>query len=126
MISADNAVNITAVTVDTTVPFQGSVPSSVIKANQVNVTASNLGAAGLPVAIDAANINITNPTGDIDLAGSQAIGSNVMITGPPAGFGSFIYNSDSNLSLIAPAGAITVGPNVTVAAENLTLYAKII
>jgi len=123
LISADNIIDLTADNVDTTVPFQNTTPSPVIKANQVNITANNLGGVGLPIAIDASNIKFSRTSGNIDLAGSQPIGSSVMITGPPAGFGGILYNSDANLTLDASTGSISVAPQAQISANNLTLRA---
>ncbi len=124
LISADETIDITADNVNTTVPFQNTIPSPVIKANQVNITANNLGAFGFPVAIDALNINFNRTSGDIDLAGSQPIGSNVMITGPPDGFGSIIYDQDTNLYLDAQNGSISEAQGVSLSASDLTLTAN--
>ena len=124
LISADNTIDIIADNVFTTIPYQGTTPSPVIKANQFNITANNLGAAGLPVAIDAANIDINRPSGNIDITGSQPVGSSVMITGPPDGFGSFIYNPNANLTLDSSSGAINIDEGASLAANNLTLASQ--
>ena len=124
LISADNTIDITAGNVNTTVPFQNTGPFPVIKANQVNITANNLGSAGLPIAIDAANIDFNRTSGDIDIIGSQPVGSNVMITGPPVGFGSIIYNPDTNLTLESSSGSINISKETILVANNLTLESQ--
>ena len=127
LISADQTVDIITNDIFTTVnsnPFQKTSSFPVIKGNQVNLTVNNIGSSALPVTINAANLVFNLAQGDLNIGGSSSDGTNVLLRGPPAGFGSLIYNSDTNLTLDASFGSINVGEGVNLAANNLSLQSK--
>ena len=126
LVVADAEVDLTAVAAIETYPTPNSAYpiGGIVKGNQVNLVANAFGSSDLPLNINAAKFNITVPQGNIDIVGSSDVGSNVLLRGPPAGFGAISYNSDTNLVLDAANGSINVAPQTVISANDLTLIAQ--
>jgi len=99
-------------------------PTAIIQANQVRISAKKFGTATAPIRIIANLMQINRIGGNIDILNSTGIGTSILLRGPPDGFGSIIYNLDTNLTLNASSGAIYIGINVRLAANNLTLKSQ--
>jgi filamentous hemagglutinin family protein len=104
-------------------PVSG-VYDSLIQAKEIQILAKKIGGLYNPIALYAGSIYIGRTQGDIDLLASLLMGDNVLLRGPPDGFGAIVYNKDSNLTLDSLQGRIFVGNNVTLVAKNLSLLAQ--
>ncbi|MDD5595648.1 MAG: filamentous hemagglutinin N-terminal domain-containing protein, partial [Candidatus Omnitrophica bacterium] len=125
IITADNKIEIIADSVTTTLdqnPSTNPGNTAIITANQVNIITKKIGSTSLPVLINTPQLNIRITQGDINVLDSLGIGTNVLLRGPPEGFGAIIYNSSTNLTLEAKEGNITIYADIL--ANGLSLIAS--
>ncbi|MDD5085863.1 MAG: autotransporter-associated beta strand repeat-containing protein, partial [Candidatus Omnitrophica bacterium] len=81
---------------------QAATPvTPIIIAKDLTIKALHIGTPEHPVQINAEHINISRTAGGIDILESLLSGDNVLMRGPPEGFGAFIYNRDAYLTLDA-------------------------
>ena len=100
-------------------------PAVILSAPTLTLIATQFGTANNSLNVNAANLNIQKTTGDINIVQSTGIGTSILICGPPdGGFGSILYNSDTNLTLDAQNGSISESKGVSISAQNLTLTAS--
>lgn len=123
-VTADNEITFTATHNINTDPAVNSDPAVIIQGKRVNLSARQFGSVTAPLNIKADNINLNRIQNDINILNSLGIGTSILLRGPPDGFGAIIYNPDTNLTLEAPQGAITLSSGVILSADNLTLIAK--
>lgn len=97
----------------------------IIEARSVRLLARRFGDTGSPIAINAANASIEKLNGDMDILESFGFGSTILLRGPPEnGFGSFIYNTSTNLTLKAQNGRILIAPGAFIYCNDLKLFAS--
>ncbi len=101
----------------------GTFPGMIIPGGTVTLIARQFGSTSTPVTIDAVTTHITRTIGDINIVESTGIGTSILITGPPEGFGQIIYPLNSNLILEAARGSLSISQNVSISAQNITLKA---
>ncbi|MDO8675227.1 MAG: filamentous hemagglutinin N-terminal domain-containing protein [Candidatus Omnitrophota bacterium] len=102
-----------------------TLPGVVIQAQQLKVVAQKFGFYLQPLNLMANTIFIQKSQGDINILEATGIGSNVLFRGPPddTSFGAILYNRDTDLSLSALNGSISLTTNTDSHPTTLNLYA---
>lgn len=97
-----------------------TMPGIIIQANQVKISAKEFGTISIPLAIKANEIYISRSEGNIEILSSLGIGTNILLRGPPEGFGAIIYNKDVKiLTLETKIGDIKVSKGVFVFSDGI-------
>ncbi|PIY82883.1 MAG: hypothetical protein COY78_04435, partial [Candidatus Omnitrophica bacterium CG_4_10_14_0_8_um_filter_44_12] len=109
------------VTVYLTLRSNGTIttePGVILQANTVRLASNKFGTTADPVNILADYTHIQRLSGDIDIDYSQVFGGQVLARGPPGGFGAILYSANTNLTLEAPNGSLSIASNATLSSNN--------
>ncbi|MFC1576058.1 filamentous hemagglutinin N-terminal domain-containing protein [Candidatus Omnitrophota bacterium] len=97
--------------------------AAIIQANTLNLVSRRFGTYEKALNLYADNIHVTGLGIYLTIAESQGLGTSILMRGPPDGWGSISYNSDTNLTLESSEGSILTGDGVAITATTLSLIA---
>jgi filamentous hemagglutinin family protein len=99
-------------------------PGVVLQAKSLKVEANKFGTIENPLYLLADTTYLNRLSGNIDIVYSQVFGSQVLVRGPPDGFGAIIYSASTFLTLEAPNGSISLASNMTLASTSGSVTLK--
>ncbi|MBI5873571.1 MAG: filamentous hemagglutinin N-terminal domain-containing protein [Candidatus Omnitrophica bacterium] len=99
-------------------------PGVVLQAKSIRIEANKFGTIENPLYLLADTTYLNRLAGNIDIVYSQVFGSQVLVRGPPEGFGAIIYSANTSLTLEAPNGSISLASNTTLASTSGSVTLK--